>query len=99
MQYSPSVGHPPPTALVTHGHEVANVKGMRFAPTVLESTSVVALYGTDLFVARYCPAKEFDKLGDSFNHVALVGALVGLGAATVLSTFARRRKEVNRLWR
>lgn len=99
VQYKASLGPAPRTWFVTHGHRVARPRGVRCAPTVLESTTVVAYFGTDLFVSLYSPAKTFDKLGESFNHVALLVAVGGLAVLTVVSTVMRRRQEVSRLWR
>jgi hypothetical protein len=98
MQYSPTLGPLPPTILLTHGHQVERPTAVRCAATTLESTTVAALYGVDLFVTRHSPAKSFDMLGD-FNYVALAAAVAGLFVATVASSYFRRRQEVNRLWR
>ncbi|KAJ1639591.1 hypothetical protein T492DRAFT_936244 [Pavlovales sp. CCMP2436] len=97
-QYSPLLPLMP-QALLTHGQRVGRAAGVRCVATTLESTSIVAMYGTDLFVARYSPAKNFDLLHDSFNHVALALAVFGLAVGTVVTTWLRRRSELNALWR
>jgi ER membrane protein complex subunit 1 len=55
--------------------------------------------GLDLFLSRVAPAKEFDRLNEDFNFVALVGATVFLTVATVGSGWFSNRKELARAWR
>ena len=43
------------------------------------------MLGLDVFMTRVAPAREFDRLNEDFNYVALVGAIIGLTVATVLS--------------
>lgn len=99
MSYQPLLGPIPLQMYLTHGHQVERPHGVRCAATTLESTSIVALYGCDLFVSRHSPAKNFDMLAPDFNHVALALAVAGLAVGTVVTTHLRRRQELNRLWR
>lgn len=99
MTYSPVLGPIPLQLYLTHGHQVERMQGVRCAAATVESTSIVALYGADLFVTRHSPAKTFDMLAPDFNHVALALAVAGLAVGTVVTTHLRRRQELNRLWR
>ena len=44
--------------------QVANLRGIVTAPTLLESTSLVFAYGVDLFFSRVTPSKDFDLLSE-----------------------------------
>lgn len=72
---------------------------MRCAATTLESTTIVVLYGADLFVSRYSPARTFDMLAPEFGKVALALAVAALAVGTVVTTHLRRRQDLSRLWR
>jgi hypothetical protein len=96
--YAPVLGPLPQQMLLTHGQRVERLAGLACAPTTLESTTIVAAYGSAFFVARHSPAKSFDRLGE-FNYAALAGAVAALALATAASTWYRRRQDLNRLWR
>lgn len=55
--------------------------------------------GLDLFMTRVAPAREFDRLNEDFNYVALVAATMGLIAATLGSGWYSNRKDLARAWK
>jgi len=99
VPYMPSLGGINPLTVLSHRHSIARARSVVSAPTTLESTSLVTVLGLDLFLSRVAPAKEFDRLNEDFNFVALVGATVFLTVATIGSGWFSNRKELAYAWR
>jgi len=99
VPYMPSLGGINPLTVISHRHAIKRPRAIVTAPTTLESTSLVIVLGLDLFLTRVAPAKEFDRLNEDFNFVALVGATVFLIVATVGSGWFSNRKELARAWK
>jgi hypothetical protein len=99
VPYGPSLGGISPLSVATHRHTVARPRHVASAPTQLESTSLALVTGLDLFMTRVAPAREFDRLNDEFNYVALVGAIIVLTIATYGSGWMSDRKDLNRAWK
>ena len=88
-----------PLTVLTHRHTIARPAHVFTAPTTLESTSLVVGIGLDLFLTRTAPAREFDRLNDDFNHVALVGAVAFLTVATLASNWYTKRRDLVAAWK
>ena len=99
MPYSPSLGGIAPLSVASHKHAIARPRAIIAAPTSLESTSLALLIGLDLFMTRVAPAREFDRLNEDFNYVALVGAILLLTAATLGSGWYSKQKDLARAWK
>ena len=50
-------------------------------------------------MTRVAPAREFDRLNEDFNYVALVGAIILLAVATVGTEWYSTRKDLARAWK
>ena len=74
VPYMPTLGGVNHLTVISHKNAIGRPARVVTAPTTLESTSLVLAFGIDLFVSRVAPAKEFDRLNEDFNFVALVGA-------------------------
>lgn len=60
-------------------------------PSSLESTSIMAAYGLDLFVMKVMPEKSFDMLTEDFSYNAIILTISGLLVAdTVVRIYLRR---------
>lgn len=99
IPYAPSLGGINPLTVLSHRHVIKRPRNIVCAPTTLESTTLVLVVGLDLFLSRVAPAKEFDRLNEDFNFVALVGATVFLVVATIGSGWFASRKDLARQWR
>ena len=99
VPYGPSLGGISPLSVATHRHTVARPRAIYAAPTQLESTSLVALVGLDVFMTRVAPAREFDRLNEDFNYVALLGSIVVLVVASWGTQWMIKRRELNRAWK
>ena len=74
--------------------QVAKTRKILTSPALLESTSLVFVYGLDLFFTRVAPSNTFDVLSESFNKVQLVITIAGLGLAIALVKPAVARKRL-----
>ena len=99
VPYAPTLGGINPLTVLTHRHTIARPAHVFTAPTTLESTSLVVGIGLDLFLTRTAPAREFDRLNDDFNHVALVGAVAFLTVATLASNWYTKRRDLVAAWK
>ncbi|KAF8952668.1 hypothetical protein BGZ46_003410, partial [Entomortierella lignicola] len=67
-----------PRLLLSYNLEVAGIKKIVTAPTLLESTTVVVAFGLDTFVTRHAPSKTFDILNEDFSKSQLMLTIVVL---------------------
>ncbi|OQE24863.1 hypothetical protein PENFLA_c009G06445 [Penicillium flavigenum] len=84
---------------LSHTRDVAGIKAVLSRPTLLESTSLIFAYGSDIYGTRATPSQAFDILGKSFSKLQLVLTVVALGAGVTVLAPMVRRKQVNALWR
>lgn len=84
---------------LSHTRDVAGIKAVLSRPTLLESTSLIFAYGSDIYGTRATPSQAFDILGKSFSKLQLVLTVVALGAGVAVLAPMTRRKQVNALWR
>lgn len=99
LPYSNTLGGINPLSVVSHQHTIARPRLIVSSPTLLESTSLGLAVGIDLFLTRVTPAREFDRLNEDFNFIALVGATVFLLVATLGSGCYSSKKELVKAWR
>ncbi|KAG0701659.1 hypothetical protein DFH29DRAFT_925728 [Suillus ampliporus] len=84
--------------VLSHNYEVANVRRIVTSPSLLESTSLVFVYGLDLFFTRIAPSGTFDVLSENFNKVQLVLTVAGLGIAIMVTKPMVGRKRLRERW-
>ncbi|KAG1790453.1 uncharacterized protein HD556DRAFT_1392090 [Suillus plorans] len=84
--------------VLSHNYEVANVRRIVTSPSLLESTSLVFVYGLDLFFTRIAPSGTFDVLSENFNKVQLVLTVAGLGIAIMVTKPMVQRKRLRERW-
>jgi len=99
VPYGPSLGGISPLAVASHKHTIARPRSIAVGITHLESTSLAVVHGLDLFMTRVAPAREFDRLNEDFNYVALIFAIVFLTVATFGSGWYSNRKDLARAWK
>ncbi|KAJ2686184.1 hypothetical protein IWW39_003795 [Coemansia spiralis] len=97
MPYMPSLPLDPKRVL-SHGNVVFGIAHIKSAPTHLESTSLVASYGLDLFFTHTSPSGTFDQLSPSFSKVNLVVTTLALVIGCLLGGPMVRRKLTNQAW-
>ncbi|KAI8925438.1 hypothetical protein BC831DRAFT_401158 [Entophlyctis helioformis] len=77
--YVPSLGFAT-KEVASHTRSVFGIQHIISAATNLESTSVVASYGLDVFVTRRMPSQTFDMLSADFSYAGLIATIVALVA-------------------
>jgi len=87
-----------PTQTLTHNRTVLGVTDVRSFPTKLESTSLLAAFGTDLFFSRVCPTKAFDMIGDDFGYSMLILTVCGVCLICFVVYYFNQRKKLNQSW-
>ncbi|CAB3376133.1 Hypothetical predicted protein [Cloeon dipterum] len=89
----------PPDAIINYNQTVNRVRGIHTAPSGLESTCLVLVYGLDLFYIRVAPSKAFDLLKDDFDHFLIAAVLLGLVIASYVTKKLAARKARNQAWK
>ncbi|OJJ72470.1 hypothetical protein ASPBRDRAFT_150537 [Aspergillus brasiliensis CBS 101740] len=83
----------------THSRDVAGIKSVLSAPTLLESTSLIFAFGGDIFATRATPSQAFDVLGKGFSKLQLVLTIVALTAGVIVLAPMVKRKQINAIWK
>ncbi|KAJ5775222.1 uncharacterized protein N7511_000233 [Penicillium nucicola] len=84
---------------LSHARDVAGIKQVLSRPTLLESTSLIFAFGSDIYGTRATPSQAFDVLGKSFSKLQLVLTVVALSIGVAILAPMTRRKQVNALWK
>lgn len=86
-------------SFLNYNQTVANIKGIYSAPSGLESTSLVLVYGLDLFVTRVSPSKTFDLLKEDFDYFLISIVLVALTSASYMVKHLAAKKAIKAAWK
>ena len=89
----------PPEVILNYNQSLTRIKGIATAPTGLESTSVVLVFGLDMYCNRVNPSKGFDLLKDDFDYFVIASVLVGLMAAAYITRKLSQRKMLKSAWK
>ncbi|CAI4231788.1 unnamed protein product [Auanema sp. JU1783] len=84
--------------MVNYNQTVFRVKGIKTAPSGLESTSLMLAYGVDLFFTRLTPSGTFDILKDDFDHLLISLVLIGLMVASIITKRLARNNALKAAW-
>ncbi|KAG0202565.1 hypothetical protein BGX28_004979 [Mortierella sp. GBA30] len=87
-----------PRLFLSYNLEVAGVKKIVTAPTLLESTTVVVAFGQDVFVTRHAPSKTFDILNEDFSKSQLMLTIVVLVVVLIVTAPMMEKKMLRELW-
>ncbi|KAI8843619.1 hypothetical protein BC829DRAFT_492004 [Chytridium lagenaria] len=87
-----------PRDVVSYNLDVAGIKTIVASPSEIESTSLVAAYGLDLFVARRSPSKVFDVLSEDFNYASLILTIIVLLIGIQVAKYFAARKRLFDQW-
>ncbi|XP_059808019.1 ER membrane protein complex subunit 1 [Hypanus sabinus] len=84
---------------INYNQSVSRVRGIYTAPSGLESTCLVVVYGLDIFQTRVYPSKQFDVLKDDYDYMLISSVLLGLVFTTMITKRLAQVKLLNRAWR
>lgn len=85
--------------IINYNQTVGRIQGIYTAPSGLESTSLVVVYGLDWFVTRVSPSKTFDLLKDDFDYILITVVLIGLTTASYVTKHLASRKAQKMAWK
>lgn len=88
-----------PSFILNYNRTVMGVRGMETAPTGLESTSVVFVYGLDLYSTRVTPSRGFDLLKEDFDYYVISLVLMALIVGAFVTRKLAQRKTLKQAWR
>jgi len=78
---------------------VYNIRGITTAPSGLESTSLVFVYGLDVYFTRVFPSKTFDMLREDFDYFFIITLMIGLLLGTFLSKKLASSSNLKKAWK
>jgi ER membrane protein complex subunit 1 len=84
---------------INYNQSVARIKGIHSSPSGLESTSLVIVYGLDIFVTRVAPSKTFDLLKEDFDYFLITVVLIALTTASYVTRHLSSRKALKQAWK
>ncbi|XP_062179551.1 uncharacterized protein LOC133884219 isoform X2 [Phragmites australis] len=88
-----------PQSYVTHTLQVEALRGIVSIPAKLESTTLVFMYGVDLFYTQLAPSRTYDSLTDEFSYALLLITIAVLVAAIIVTWIWSEKKELRDKWR
>lgn len=86
-------------SMINYNQTVAKISGIYTAPSGLESTCLVLVYGLDLFVTRVSPSKTFDLLKEDFDYVMISIVLIALTSASYIVKHLAAKKAIKQAWK
>ncbi|XP_054714162.1 ER membrane protein complex subunit 1-like [Uloborus diversus] len=86
-------------SIINYNQSVVRVQGIVTAPSGLESTCLLFVYGLDLFYTRVTPSKTFDILKDDFDHSFICVVLLGLLVISYISKRFAARRTLRAAWK
>jgi len=89
----------PPEVILNYNQTLIKMKDIVTAPTGLESTSVVFVYGLDLYCTQVTPSKGFDVLKEDFEHYVIASVLLGLISTAYITRKLSQRKMIKSAWK
>lgn len=78
---------------------VYNVRGITTSPSGLESTSLVFVYGLDIYFTRVFPSKTFDLLREDFDYLFVSTLMFGLLIGTILAKKLASSSNLQKAWK
>jgi hypothetical protein len=78
---------------------VYNVRGITTAASGLESTSLVFVYGLDIYFTRVFPSKTFDLLREDFDYLFVSTLMFGLLIGTFLCKKLASSSNLKKAWK
>ncbi|CRL03016.1 CLUMA_CG016197, isoform A [Clunio marinus] len=86
-------------SIINYNQTVSKISGIYTAPSGLESTCLVLVYGLDLFVTRVSPSKTFDLLKEDFDYFLISTVLIGLTSASYIVKHLAAKKAIKQAWK
>ena len=98
IPYVPEIGLST-EALVNYNQSAFQVRDVFTWPAGLESTSLVLVYGTDVFYTRVMPSRMFDVLKEDFDYLFIGSVLALMILVSMITQKLASRKGLARAWK
>ncbi|KAI1727507.1 PQQ-like domain-containing protein [Ditylenchus destructor] len=85
--------------LINYNQSLHDIKGIKTASSGLESTSLVFVYGLDMFYTRVTPSGTFDILKDDFDYALIFLVVTVLVVASVACKKIYRANNLKQAWK
>lgn len=86
----------PSQNIFSYDKPLFGLKKITVSPSKLESTSLVFVYGTDIFFAKVAPEKQFDVLTEDFNTAYFLLTLLGLFILCIYGSYYKKNKDMKK---
>jgi len=86
-------------SIMNYNIPVVGVKNIVSNPATLESTSLVAAYGLDIFLTRRTPSNDFDVLSEAFNKPILIVTMVSIVIAVIYTHIKIKSNNFKKVWK
>nr|CAD7428539.1 unnamed protein product [Timema monikensis] len=88
----------PSESIINYNQTLMRIQGIHTSPSGLESTSLVLVYGLDLFYTRVAPSKTFDVLKEDFDYFLITVVLTALLLASYVTKKLSSKKALKQAW-
>merc|ERR1719309_312916 len=72
-------------SILNYNQTLQGVRDIVTSPSGLESTSLVFVYGLDLYGTRVTPSKGFDLIKEDFDYLMITSVIAGLALASYVT--------------
>lgn len=84
------------TNIINYDRQLEGLKSLKTTWTLLESTSILAAYGLDLFSSKVMPERTYDMLTEEFSYSAILLTIGLLVVANIVGKKYFAMKEVDK---
>ena len=89
----------PHESILNYNQTLLGVRDIVTSPTGLESTSLVFIYGLDIYGTRVTPSKGFDLIKEDFDYLMITGVIAGLVVACYVTRKFSQKKMLTQAWK
>nr|CAD7589368.1 unnamed protein product [Timema genevievae] len=89
----------PSESIINYNQTLMRIQGIHTSPSGLESTSLVLVYGLDIFYTRVAPSKTFDVLKEDFDYFLITVVLTALLLASYVTKKLSSKKALKQAWK
>jgi len=86
-------------SILNYNQTLQGVRNIVTSPSGLESTTLVFVYGLDLYGTRVTPSKGFDLIKEDFDYVMITSVIAGLAVASYVTRKFAQKKMLSQAWR
>jgi len=89
----------PHDSILNYNQTILGVKNIVTSASGLESTTLVFVYGLDIYGTRVTPSKGFDLLKEDFDYLMITSVILGLALACFITRKLSQKKMLSQAWK